>query len=116
MPRIKRGKTHLKKRKKLLKQAKGFRGGRKSKIKLAKTAVKKAGAYAYRDRRRKKREFRALWLIKINAACRENGLTYSKFIDLLKKNNIEVDRKIFANLAENQPETFAKIVKEINPE
>lgn len=111
MPRVKRGKTHLKKRKKLLKQAKGYRGGRKSKIKLAKTAVRKAGVYAYRDRRTKKREARALWQIKINAGCRANDFIYSKFIAGLKKNKIELDRKILADLAENYPQIFGEIVK-----
>ncbi|MDA2936371.1 50S ribosomal protein L20 [Patescibacteria group bacterium AH-259-L05] len=113
MPRVKRGKAHLKKRKRLLKAAKGYRGGRKSKIRLAKTAVTKAGVYAYRDRRRKKREARKLWQIKINAACRENGITYSQFIHKLKNNKIELDRKILADLAENHPQTFSKIVKSV---
>ncbi|MBU4369386.1 50S ribosomal protein L20 [Patescibacteria group bacterium] len=111
MPRVKRGKTHLKKRRKLLKQVKGYLGGRKSKIKLAKTAVRKAGVYAYRDRRTKKREVRALWQIKINAGCRTNDFIYSKFIDSLNKNKIELDRKILANLAENYPKIFGEIVK-----
>jgi len=111
MPRVKRGKNHLKKRRKLLKAVKGYRGGRKSKIKLARTAVKKAGVYAYRDRRNKKRTMRRLWQIKINAACRENELTYSKFIGGLKKNKIEIDRKILAQLAEHYSEIFVKIVE-----
>ncbi len=110
MPRVKRGKNHLKKRRKLLKAVKGYRGGRKSKIKLARTAVKKAGVYAYRDRRNKKRTMRQLWQIKINAGCRENKLTYSKFIGALKKNKIELDRKILAQLAEHYPEIFVKII------
>ena len=111
MPRVKRGKTHLKKRKKLLKSVKGYRGGRKSKIKLAKTAVRKAGVYAYRDRRTKKRSSRALWQIKINAACRENKITYSRFINALKKNKIALDRKILANLAENYNQVFKEIIE-----
>lgn len=111
MPRVKRGKSHLKKRKKLLKQAKGYLGGRKSKIKLAKTAIRKAGVYAYRDRRIKKRKARALWQIKINAGCRANNFIYSKFIANLKKNKIELDRKILADLAENYPQIFGEIVK-----
>jgi len=111
MPRVKRGKSHLKKRKKLLKQTKGYRGGRKSKIKLAKTAVRKAGVYAYRDRRTKKREARSLWQIKINAGCRVNDSIYSKFIAALNKNKIELDRKILADLAENYPQIFGEIVK-----
>lgn len=114
MPRVKRGKAHIKKRKNLLKLTKGYRAGRKSKVKLAKTAYRKAGVYAYRDRRNKKRERRSLWQIKINAAVRKNGITYSKFIDLLKKNKIELDRKILANLAEHNPDIFAKIVKSLN--
>ncbi len=114
MARVKRGKAHLKHRKHLLRQAKGYRWGRKSKIKLAKTAIYKAGAYAYRDRRAKKRTMRALWQIRINAACREAGLSYSKFINLLKINKIDLDRKILADLALNNPEVFKKIVGKIS--
>lgn len=113
MPRVKRGKTHLKRRKNLLKRTKGYRWGRKNLIKQAKVAALKAGAYAYRDRRKKKTEFRQLWQIKINAACRENKTTYSKFINLLKKAKIEIDRKILAELAENHPRVFAKIVENL---
>jgi large subunit ribosomal protein L20 len=113
MPRAKRGKNHLKKRRKVAKAVKGYRGGRKSKIKLAKTAMKKAGVYAYRDRRNKKRTMRQLWQIKINALCRENGLSYSKFIAGLKKNNIELDRKILAQLAENFPQIFNKLIERV---
>lgn len=113
MPRVKRGKTHLKKRKRLLKQTKGYKWGRKKKIKLAKTAVLKAGAHAYRDRRTKKRDFRRLWQIRINAACREEGISYSYFINLLKKSNIELDRKILADLAMNNPEIFKAVVAEV---
>lgn len=114
MPRVKRGISHIKKRRNLLKTVKGYRGGRKSKIKLAKTAAKKAGVYAYRDRRNKKRAARSLWQIKINAACRNLDTTYSKFIDGLNKNKINLDRKILADLAENYPEIFSKIVKSIS--
>jgi len=110
MTRVKRGKSHLKRRKKLLKRVKGYRWGRKKLIKLAKVAALKAGVYAYRDRRRKKRELRRLWQIKINAACRQLGLNYSKFICLLKKAKIELDRKILAQLAEHHPKVFEKIV------
>lgn len=85
--------------------------GRKNKYRLAKDALRHAQVHAYKDRRRKKREFRALWNIQINAACRAQGLTYSKFIDNLKKHNIEVDRKILADLAQNNPEAFKKIVE-----
>jgi large subunit ribosomal protein L20 len=113
MPRVKRGKIHVKKRRNLLKRVKGYRWGRKNLIKLAKVAAKKAGVYAYRDRRKKKTEFRQLWQIRINAACRELGTTYSKFIDRLKKSNVELDRKILAELAEKHPETFAKIVESV---
>lgn len=113
MPRVKRGTTHLKKRKKLLKQTKGFKWGRKNKIKLAKTAATKAGAHAYRHRRTKKREARKLWQIKLNAACRQHGLSYSKFINKLNQAKTELDRKVLADLAENNPKTFSKIVKEI---
>ncbi|MCD6470995.1 50S ribosomal protein L20 [bacterium] len=113
MPRVKRGKHHLKRRKNILKQAKGYKWGRKKKLKLAITAVRRAGAFAYADRKRKKRDFRRLWQIKINAACRENGTTYSKFISALKKNKIEIDRKILADLAENNPKIFTKIVETV---
>jgi len=113
MSRIKRGKSHLKHRKNILKLTKGYKWGRKNKIKLAKTAIWKAGSYAYRDRRNKKRSFRALWQIQINAACREHGLSYSKFINALKKKNIELDRKILSTLANQHPIVFQKIVESI---
>lgn len=111
MPRVKRGKMHLKRRKNLLKQAKGYRWGRKNLIKLAKVAVTKAGVYAYRDRRNKKRNFRSLWQIRINAASREHGLSYSRLIDGLKKNKIEIDRKILAELAITEPPIFKSLVQ-----
>ncbi len=111
MPRVKRGTQHTKRRKNLLSKAKGYKWGRKSKIRLAKTAVLKAGAYAYRDRRNKKRNFRRLWNIKINAGARENGTTYSRLIDGLKKANIELDRKVLAELAEKHPKVFSRIVE-----
>lgn len=114
MPRVKRGKSHLKKRRRLLKRVKGYRGGRQSKLRLAKIAVLKAGVYAYRDRKNKKRDFRQLWQIKINAACREEGLSYSKFIGLTKKAIIKLDRKILADLAENNPDVFKEVVKLAN--
>jgi len=113
MVRVKRGKITHKKRERLLKHTKGFRWGRKSKYRLAKIALMKAWKYAYRDRRTKKREFRALWQIQINAACRSLGISYSKFICGLKKNKIELDRKILANLAQNHPQIFAKIVEKV---
>ena len=113
MPRVKRGTTHVKKRTKLLKKVKGYKWGRKKLIKQAKEATVKAGAHAFVDRRKKKRTARALWHIKINAFVREHGLSYSKFINLLKKNKIEIDRKILADLAQNNKKVLAKIIKEI---
>jgi len=110
MVRVKRGKIAHKRRKYLLKYAKGFRWGRKSKYRAAKQALFKAWSYAYRDRRAKKREFRALWQIQINAACRKYGLPYNKFIYGLKQKKVELDRKILAQLAQNHPEIFEKIV------
>lgn len=111
MPRVKRGKTANKRRKKILKLAKGYRGGRKSKYRLAKEAFLHAQTYAYRDRKAKKRDFRRLWEIKINAGARANGISYSRFINALKKNKIEIDRKILADLAEHNPKTFKAIVE-----
>ncbi|MAF20665.1 MAG: 50S ribosomal protein L20 [Parcubacteria group bacterium] len=113
MTRVKRGTTAHKRRKKIIKQAKGFKWGRKSKYRLAKDALKHAWTYAYRDRKTKKRNFRRLWNIKINAASRMHGLTYSQFINKLKKANIEIDRKILALLAEKHPEIFEQIVKQV---
>jgi len=97
----------------LLKYAKGFRWGRKSKYRAAKQALLKAWSYAYRDRRAKKREFRALWQTQINAACRKYGLSYNKFIYGLKQKNIELNRKILAEIAQNYPEIFEKIIEEM---
>lgn len=113
MPRVKRGKTHLKRRKSVLKKAKGYKWGRKSKLRLAKTAVTKAGVYAYRDRRVKKREFRRLWNIKLNAALRQHGTTYSKFMGQLKTAQIELDRKILADFAVHHPKLFETIVSQV---
>ena len=113
MVRVKRGKAAHKRRKKVLKYTKGFRWGRKSKYKLAKQALQKAWTYAYRDRRVKKRDFRKLWQIQINAACRNLGLPYNKFIHQLKEKKIEIDRKILAQLAKEKPEVFKKIVEEV---
>lgn len=112
--RVKRGVIHVKKREKLLRAVKGYRWRRKNVIKLAKTAYLKAEVNAYRDRRLKKRNFRGLWNIKINAGVRPFGLNYATFIHLLKVNKIELDRKILAQLAEFEPDTFAAIVREIN--
>jgi len=111
MTRVKRGKIATKKRKKILKHTKGFRWGRKSKERAAREALIHAWTHAFRGRKEKKRNFRALWNMKINSAVRENGLNYSKFINLLKKKNIILNRKILADLAENQPEVFKKIVE-----
>jgi len=113
MPRVKRGVMHNKTRKSVLKRAKGFKWGRKKLIKLAKTATTKAEAYAYRDRKTKKRTMRALWQIQLNAAVREHGLSYSKFIDGLKKAKIELDRKVLSQLAQKEPKVFAKIVEKV---
>lgn len=113
MTRVKRGVMAHKRRKKIIKQAKGFKWGRKSKYKAAKDALRHAWTYAYRDRRRKKRDFRQLWNIKINAASREKGITYSRFINKLKIAKIEVDRKILAYLAETKPEVFNKIIEKV---
>jgi len=113
MIRVKRGKAARKRRKRLLKYAKGFRWGRKAKYRIAKEALMKAWSYAYRDRRAKKRDFRKLWQTQINAACRQAGISYSKFIAGLKQKKIELDRKILANLAQNHPEIFKKIVEKV---
>lgn len=114
MVRVKRGKTAHKRRKKLLKQAKGFRWGRKSKYRAAKEALMHAWSYSYRDRRTKKRDKRQLWQTQINAACRKQKISYSKFMGQMKKKNIEIDRKILAQLAKEQPKIFEKIVEETN--
>ncbi len=113
MSRVKRGTTHVKKRRKLYQLTKGYQRRQGNLVRMMKTAVKKAGARAYSDRKKKKRNNRQLWQIKINAACREHGLSYSKFIALLKKNKIELDRKILADLAEYEPATFAKIIEKV---
>jgi large subunit ribosomal protein L20 len=112
MSRVKRGTIAHKRRKHILEHAKGFRWGRKSKYRLAKDALYHGWSYAYRDRRNKKRNFRALWQIQINAACRENNLSYSKFIFGLKKKKIDLDRKILAGLAQSHPDIFKKVVEE----
>jgi len=113
MVRVKRGKIAHKRRKKVLKHTKGFKWGRKSKYKAAKEALLHAWSYAYRDRRTKKREFRKLWQTQINAACHQQGLSYSRFIQGLKKKKIELDRKILADLARNHPKIFEKIVEKM---
>ncbi|MCH2352369.1 MAG: 50S ribosomal protein L20 [Pseudomonadales bacterium] len=106
MPRVKRGVASRARRKKVLKQAKGYYGARSRTFKVAKQAVIKAGQYAYRDRRQRKRHFRALWILRINAAAREHGLSYSRFISGLKKAAIDVDRKILADIALHEKEAF----------
>ncbi len=111
MARVKRAVGAHKKRRKILKMAKGYMWNRKNRYKIAKDAVKHALVHAYVDRRRKKRDFRALWNIQINAASREHGLSYSKFIAGLKKNKIEIDRKILADLSVNNQEIFGKIIE-----
>ena len=113
MVRVKRGKIAHKRRKHLLKYAKGFRWGRKSKYKSAKQALMKAWSYSYRDRKVKKRDFRGLWQIQINAACKNLGISYSKFIHQLKEKKIELNRKILAQLAREKPEIFEKVVEKI---
>lgn len=112
MPRVKRGVTARARHKKVLDQAKGYRGRRKNVWRIANEAVLKAGQYAYRDRRVKKREFRALWIQRINAAARECGLTYSAFMNGLKKASIELDRKVLADLAVFDKPAFARIASQ----
>jgi large subunit ribosomal protein L20 len=112
MPRVKRGVTARARHKKVLTQAKGYRGRRNSVYRIAKEAVMKAGQYAYRDRRQKKRQFRALWIVRINAAAREVGLTYSKLINGLNKASIQVDRKVLADLAVFDKAAFAAIANQ----
>jgi large subunit ribosomal protein L20 len=106
MSRVKRGVTSHARHKKVLEQAKGYYGRRKNTIRVARQAVEKAGQYQYRDRKVRKRNFRALWIQRINAAVRELGLTYGRFIDGLNKAGIEVDRKVLADLAVHEPEVF----------
>ena len=111
MARVKRGVTAHSRHKKVLKAAKGYYGRRKNTIRVARQAVEKAGQYAYRDRRTKKRNFRALWIQRINAAARELGMTYGRFINGLTVAGIEVDRKILADLAVREPEAFKALVE-----
>ncbi|MBI2450212.1 MAG: 50S ribosomal protein L20 [Candidatus Nealsonbacteria bacterium] len=114
MVRIKRGKIALRKRKRIFQQVKGFRWGRKNRLRLAKDALRHAMAHAYIGRKNKKRDMRQFWQLQINAACREAGLSYSKFIYGLKKNKIELDRKILSELVRNHPDIFKKIVEKIS--
>jgi len=111
--RVKTGTARRAKHKKIIKKAKGYQGRRNSVFKLAKQAVIKAGRYAYRDRKVKKRTFRSLWIIRINAALKEIGMSYSVFINKLMKSNIDVNRKHLADLAENDPKAFQAIVDKV---
>lgn len=113
MTRIKRGTTAHKRRESILKRTKGFDNRRSTTLAAARQALFKADAYSYRDRRNKKRDFRALWLIRANAALRENGTTWSKFAGALKKQNIKINRKMLAELAVRYPETFDQLVKSL---
>jgi large subunit ribosomal protein L20 len=112
MPRVKRGVTAHARHKKIINKAKGYYGRRKNVFRVAKQAVTKAGQYAYRDRRQRKRQFRALWIARINAAAREFGLSYSRMIDGMNKASIEVDRKVLADLAVHDLAAFGKIAEQ----
>lgn len=112
MPRVKRGVTAHARHKKVIDQAKGYRGRRKNVYRVAKQAVTKAGQYAYRDRRQRKRQFRALWIMRINAAARLFGLSYSRFMHGLSSADIEIDRKILADLAVNDREAFEQLAEQ----
>jgi len=111
MVRIKRGRTSHKRKKKILKLTKGYRWGRKAKYRLAKDALVHAWTHAFKHRKTKKRTFRGLWQIQINAAAREKGITYSKFTNLLKKNKIEINRKILAELGQNHQKYLKRLLK-----
>ena len=113
MARVKRGVTSHARHKRVLEQAKGYYGRRKNTIRIARQAVEKAGQYAYRDRKVKKRSFRAIWIQRINAAVREQGLTYGVFMHGTKLAGIEIDRKIMADLAMHEPESFKVIIAQV---
>lgn len=113
MPRVTRGNKKLLRRKKILKLAKGYFGAKRKNYRTAKEAVEKALQYAYRDRKNKKRDFRRLWNVRINAAVRQYDLSYSKFIFGLKKANIQLNRKVLSNLAASEPDTFGLIVEKV---
>ena len=113
MPRVKRGTTTSKRRAKVLKQTKGFRWGRKSKERLAKEALLHGLSRKFRGRKEKKRVFRSLWNVRVNAAAREEGLSYSKFIAALKKKGVRLDRKILSDIAANEPAVFKKILESV---
>ena len=110
--RVKTGTVRRRRHKKILKMAKGFYSGRRKHFRKAKEQVERSLVYAFRDRKQKKRDFRKLWIVRINAACRLNDINYSRFINGLKKAGIELDRKILADLAMNEPEAFAKLVEQ----
>jgi len=112
MPRVKRGVTARAKHKKVIEQAKGYQGRRKNVFRVATEAVTKAGQYAYRDRKQRKRQFRALWIARINAGARENGLSYSRLINGLKKASIEIDRKVLADLAVFDKAAFTALAEQ----
>ena len=114
MPRANSSVPRHRRHRKVVKQAKGYYGARSRNFKAAKDAVEKAGLYAYRDRRQRKRQFRRLWIIRINAAARLHGLSYSQFIAKLKAKGIDLDRKILADMAMNDPDTFKELVSSIN--
>ena len=109
--RIKRGVNAVKKRRKILKQAKGYFGAKSKLYRTAREQVMKSGQYAYEGRKQKKRDFRALWITRINAACRQNDISYSRFINGLKKANVTLNRKVLADLAVREPATFASLVE-----
>ena len=111
MPRVKRGPKRAQRRKKILKQAKGYYGTRSRSHRIAKQAVDRAGQFAYRDRRNKKRNFRALWIVRINAAARLNGISYNRLIEGLKKSGSEINRKMLADLAVRDPKAFAQLAE-----
>lgn len=112
MARIKRGVTKHARHRKIVKAAKGYQGRRKNTVRVARQAVEKAGQYAYRDRRNRKRSFRALWIQRINAGVREHGLTYSTFMHGIKRAGIELDRKVLADLAVREPDAFGTVVEQ----
>ena len=114
MPRANSSVPRHRRHRKIVKQAKGYYGARSRNFKAAKDAVEKAGLYAYRDRRQKKRQFRRLWIIRINAAARQHGLSYSQFISKIKAKGVELDRKVLADMAMNEPNAFAQLAKAID--
>jgi large subunit ribosomal protein L20 len=113
MPRVTNGPASKRRRKKILKQARGYRGGRSKLLRTASTAVDRALQYAYRDRRQKKRNFRALWIARINAAARQHGLTYSRFMAGIKRDGIDINRKVLANLAVTDANAFAALAEKV---